>query len=128
MPGGNKERWNDRHRIIRPNDGTNVGSSRGGPTNTVLHAGFLNGLSNRIGDLFRTQAGLGNHLPPVQDALRSLRNADGSATVDFVVDRVVTALKRAGDAASFDFGSFTLDVDAHGSSIQIVCGRTNGVT
>ena len=112
-----KPTWNDRHKIVKP-------SNDQGHSDRVSHAGFENGMADRIGDLFKTLGGLPAHVNALQDGFTSLSNdiAKGKiseATGELVSQKLFNALKKAAEAAAFDFPAFELTVPAIQKTMRV---------
>jgi hypothetical protein len=122
-----KETWTDRHKIPSPTDG----AAKPTDTPAVDWAGFKNGVNSRIGDLFKTEAGLPNHAKEIQNNLNRIDKAVNEGDLDKVVAKTLTlelyknCAKAARAAKLAKWAKFTFKVAAAGQWFE--CEKVDGV-
>jgi hypothetical protein len=116
------DRMHDRHHIPAPS-ATPITRDSG-----VVVTGtgpYIDGLKERIHDLFRTLGGLANHTIQVQQEFNRLSNSSLSAGDKLLVaQKAYEQLVKAAQYASFDFPLQTFTVQSIGWSMQV--GRQGG--
>ncbi|MDE3136415.1 MAG: hypothetical protein KGL59_07560 [Acidobacteriota bacterium] len=121
MPNG-RDRMHDRHRIPAPS-ATPITRPSG-----VVETGtgpYVDGIKERIHDLFRTLGGLDNHVVQVQQEFNRLSNSALSAEEKLLVaHQAYDQLVKAAQFAGFDFPMQTFTVQSIGWSMQV--GRQSG--
>jgi len=107
-----KDRMHDRHNVPKPKG---ADETRASGVVVVGDGAYMDGFKERIHDLFKTQAGLANHVQPIQDLFQSLNKAkdidDDRKKV--LARKAYDQLIKAAEHAGFDF-----TVDFHVDNIN----------
>jgi hypothetical protein len=122
-----KASWTDRHNIPSPT----AGAAKPTAAPTVDWAGFKNGVNTRIGELFKSEAGIPGHVTQIQQNLNRIDAAVTAGTLDKTLAKTLALelYKNCGKAAKAaklaKWTKFTLKVTAAGQWFE--CEKTAGV-
>ncbi len=128
MANGEKERSRDRHNIPNPTAGQGVAAKATGAYSApvVSYAGFVDGLKERVHELFLTLPGLPGHAVQVQQELNRLSNSTLSqAEKVLVADKAFSQIQKAAENCNIDFAQQIFSVPAIHKCLKIA--RTGGV-
>jgi hypothetical protein len=106
MSGDGKERARDRHNIPNPLAGQGKAATATGAyaADVVSYAGFVDGVKERIHELFLTLPGLPGHVVQVQQELNRLSNSALSPAEKLLVaDKAFEQIQKAAENCNIDF-------------------------
>ena len=123
-----KPRHNDRHNIPKADEQEKEATADGSLVAVRKQsAKFVNGVKNRIGDLFKTQTGLMTHVAALQQSFNSLSTNARAGKIEapeMTAKELFDAVKTAATHSTFDFPEFRLEVPALNHSMTFA--RVNG--
>jgi hypothetical protein len=128
MANGDKERARDRHNIPNPTAGQGKAATATGAysADVVSYAGFVDGLKERVHELFLTLPGLPGHVVQVQQELNRLSNSALSAAEKLLVaDKTFSQIQKAAENCSIDFAEQVFTV-ASSPVLQDLAHRRDG--